>query len=265
MQSLQSDAHSRLLDVVAFSGALPAVVAAALAAATGTVLVPDSQSGALATVAGLAAAGTLVIYSVDRLRDLERDRETAPGRTHFVQTHRRYVLAATVAGAAACVPLALRMPPGVWALCAGVLTLGLWHRRLKGRAPWKVLYVAAAWLGVVVGLPVVAGGGAALRPLAAVLAALGVTIAANLLASDLREHSLTRARQRDLAIARALAIAGTLFCLLDRRTWALIPIPLFEALSLLGFRTSERYGLVVVDGALLVGAGLSLGVALGGR
>jgi hypothetical protein len=253
-----SEASLHRLDVVAFSGVLPACVAGGLAAAAGAVLTPGAERAGLTSVVGLAAAGTLVVYNVDRLRDLDRDRETAPDRTRFVENHRTALLALTLVSAAVCVPLALRMRPAVWTLCAGVLALGLWHRRLKGHPGWKVVYVAAAWLGVVVGLPVVAAGGAAWRPLLVATAALGATIAANLLASDLREHALTPARQRELAIARVLTLAGSLLCLLDPRIWPLMPIPLLESLSLLGFRASERYGLLVVDGALLAGSLVSL-------
>ena len=122
-----------------------------------------------------------------------------------------------------------------------------------------------SWLGVVVGLPVTALGSANPHLLAIVVASLGVTIAANLLASDLREHTLTESRRRELALARTLAILGTLLCLLDARVWPLIPIALFEAVCLLRFRTSERYGLLVVDGALLVGAALGLLLIAAGR
>ena len=52
-------------------------------------------------VAALAAAGTLVVYNVDRLRDLEKDRLTAPARSAFVERWRGPLLALTAAAAVA--------------------------------------------------------------------------------------------------------------------------------------------------------------------
>ena len=104
-------------------------------------------------LAVLAAAGCTIVYALDRLRDRDRDRATAPRRTAFVDRHRRALGGITAAAAAVGALCLLRADPGVWLLCAALGAPGLMHRRLKRFAAAKTLYVSLAWTGVCVGLP----------------------------------------------------------------------------------------------------------------
>ena len=63
-----------LLDAVVFSSLWLALTAAALLVAASGALGATADPRAV----GLAFFGTLVIYNLDRLRDLERDRATSP-------------------------------------------------------------------------------------------------------------------------------------------------------------------------------------------
>ena len=64
-----------------------------------------------------------------------------------------------------------------------------------------------------------------------------------------------------LRIARALATLGiVLGALAPPPVRALAAVPAATLASLLRFRPSERYGLIVVDGALLAGALVAIGV-----
>ncbi len=65
----------RLVDALVFSSLWLAATAAALAAAASRGMGAPADLRAVA----LAAAGTLVVYNVDRLRDVDRDRFIAPG------------------------------------------------------------------------------------------------------------------------------------------------------------------------------------------
>ena len=49
--------------------------------------------------AGAPALGTFIIYNLDRLRDVDRDRTTSPERTAFVETHRSGLTRAVVLAA----------------------------------------------------------------------------------------------------------------------------------------------------------------------
>ena len=61
----------RGLEFLAFTGLWPAAVAAALVAACSWALEPRAGLGQVTPLIGLASLGTLVVYNVDRLRDLE--------------------------------------------------------------------------------------------------------------------------------------------------------------------------------------------------
>ncbi|HIG01233.1 MAG TPA: hypothetical protein EYQ66_08020 [Myxococcales bacterium] len=246
------------LEVLAFSGIWPASVAAGLIATCGLVLVDSPSLGRLATAMALGTAGTLVVYTIDRLRDLHRDRTTAPARSAFVERHREALIALSVASAGACLPLAAMLPSTTWWACGVALGLGLFHRRLKKGAhrAFAVFYVTLAWLAVVLGIPAATFAGELQSPLgvAIVASALGPSIAANLIASDLRGHSLDKSTRRRLRTGTWIALAGCLGPLAASGFRPLIAIPLAVCASLAGFRPSEYYGLLGLDGALLLGA-----------
>ena len=257
MMGLGPSRATAALQVLAFSGLWVGAVAAGLVLACGLAVAPGL--GALERSAGmaLAFAGALVVYNVDRLRDLERDRETAPMRSRFVEQHRTGVVALTGGAALACPPLAWPLPPPVWGLCAAVLAFGLLHRRLKDRARFKIVYVTLAWLSVAVGLPGLSAGWASLDLPAAVrvAAVCAPAIAANLIASDLRNAVGPSDPAGRLRAARLLAAAGTaLPPLLATPVWPLAAIAAAELASLCVFRHDEHYGHVAVDGALLAGS-----------
>ena len=145
----------------------------------------------------------------------------------------------------------------------GALALGLFHRRLKASQPGgAVFYVTGAWVAVVVGLPA-ASLGASPGAVLAATGALGPAIAANLLASELRGHAQDEPARRRLRAGQWLAVAGCLAALAHPSTRPLAPVPLCAWASLAGFRTSERYALIVLDGALLLGALAALAWGLG--
>ena len=241
-----------MLDALVYSSVWLALAAAALlaAAAQGMVVTPPIAAF------GLAFAGTLVVYNVDRLRDLDRDRATAPDRSAFVAAHERTLQGLTAVAALAS--LAFTVAAGVDALwvLTPVLVVGLAHRRLKRFAWLKSAYLTAAWLAVVVGLPAALGRGP--RDAGWVALVIGGAIFANAIASNLRDQEAATVRVgpgASLLVARALAAAAGAAALAGpAAVRPLVAIPLATLLVLARFRPSERYGLVAVDGALLAGA-----------
>jgi len=256
----------RILDPLVFSSVWAAFVAATLMLAAASIL--GATLPAAAPLLGFA--GTLVVYNVDRLRDLERDREPSPARSAFVGRHRAALIALCTGAALAAAACALVLPPAVLAPCAAALGLGLAHRRLKRSLPLKTLYVGASWLAVVVGIPLVLGPE---RPQAAcgVALVLGAAIAANLVGSAARETPRVDPRRRRLraGLAVGLCLAGAVVALLEPHA-ALRPlaaVPALEALALVPLAArrapadSERHGLVFLDGALSLGALIALASA----
>jgi hypothetical protein len=229
------------IDALLFSGLWVAAAAAALTAASFHALAAAPQP----EIVALAFLGTLAVYAVDRLRDLERDGAPAPLRSAFVVRHRRTLQALSIASAAAAGLCALRAGPRAIAIAAGVLVVGLFHRRLKRWSLLQPIYVVCAWLAVTLGLPLATAPGAAHAGwIAAVLApALFANVAA--------PHASGASRG-----FAALGVVLAIFAPAPVRPLGAIAVA--TGLALLGFRASERYVLGVLDGALLAGALVSL-------
>jgi len=249
-----------LLEALAYSNLWVALAAALLTAAAGDAL----GAPASAALVAVAAGGTLFVYGVDRLRDLPRDRITSPRRSGFVERHRSWIALGAGSGAAVALAALVASPPGAVVLAGGVAALGLLHRRLKGFAFFKPAYLSGAWLAVCVGLPAVAAGppGPEGPRLAWVVALLGGALLANAIASNVRDHEAGAARigpERALRIARSVALLATALGVAAPapvRPLALVPFATLAALA--RFRADERYGLLVVDGALVAGASAAL-------
>lgn len=211
-----------------------------------------------------------MVYNVDRLRDIERDRTTTPSRTAFIERNRsRLVFFAGAAGLAS-LGAASTLPLQVAALCAVVLSVGLLHRRIKHVTGLKTAYITFAWTAVCVGIPAQIGD-LSFCESGPTGIAIGMTIAANLIVSNLRDREGGVSQipnSAAMALALLLCALAALACLTEVLGLArtLAAIPLLEATAIAGFssagarRHHERYGLAVVDGALLVGGliGLSL-------
>ncbi len=242
------------MDALLFSSLFVAAVAAALCAAAGRVLgAGPGETGPLLVAFG----GTLAVYNLDRLRDLARDRASAPARSAFVERHLGVLTALAAAGAALGALGALRAGPRALLPLAAALPLALAHRRLKRLWMAKALYVSAGWVLVVVGVPAAAARAPGGRT-AWVALAIGLAVLANAIASNVRDAEAAAAilgRERALRVARGAALAGLAAALLapaPLRSLVCIPVATFFAVA--AFRPGERYGLGVVDGALLVGA-----------
>lgn len=242
----------KFIEVLAYSSLWVALAALCLTAAASRAMGVALSGPVLA----LAFCGTLVVYNVDRLRDLPRDRVTAPLRSAFVSRHRRWLLVlvgAALAGSLAGIrDLETAAAIGMLAVAA----LGLLHRRLKRFALGKPLYVSAAWVAVTVGVPALQGE----RPahVGWVAAIIGLSIFANVIASNLRDGEAAMAAwgaPLPLRVARIVAGSGVALGLLAPAPLRpLLAVPLATAAALGPFRADERYGLLVVDGALWLGA-----------
>ena len=228
---------ARAIDALLFSGVWVAFAAASLSAASFRVFGAPPQPSIIA----LAFLGTLAVYAIDRLRDLDRDRATSPLRSAFVARHQRALAAIAVAAAIAAAACATSAGPRAIEISAVVVTLGLLHRRLKRIEVLKPIYLVFAWLAVVVALP------AAFAPPSANAGAAALVLAPALFANV--------AARRSLGVARALALLGiALACAAPSSVRPLGAVALATGVALLRFRRTERYGLGILDGALTAGA-----------
>ena len=245
------------VDALAFSSLLPAAAAAALLGAAAAALnVPTPW-----TSLGIATAGTLVVYNVDRLRDVARDRVTAPLRSSFVERHRRGLQLLTLAAAVVCAACVALVPQTARLLCGAIFAIGLLHRRLKRHELCKRVYVTAAWVAVTAGLPSLAASSPSSQMgVGWLIAVYTAAIASNVLASSLRgSDRAALPTDRLLLLARTIAAVGALLAVFaPPGIRPLVWVPLAQLAGLAAFQPSERYGLVVIDGALALGALVSL-------
>ena len=249
----RQEAPIRALDPLVFSSLWAAAVAPCLMYAAATA----GGFSVSAAAAFVGFTGTLVVYGVDRLRDLARDQGPHPARSAFVAQHARGLgglyAAAAVAGGLAL----LRLPAVGWLAVALAGGLGLFHRRLKGGPPWRERgYVALAWVAVCVGLPAATTGAnlGAATPAGVVLL---LVLSSNLVACSADPH-------QPLPPAAVGLCGGALTACLLPGAQTLWPLALCELLALLqigrGVVDLERYRLIVLDGALAAGAGIAVWV-----
>ena len=238
-------------------------VAAAAAVLTGASSLALGHVPAPAVLV-LAVAGTLVVYTIDRLRDVERDRATAPERSAFVSRHRRWLEIQTALAGAMAMAAAWAAGWRVVALSTGVAALGLFHRRLKRFAWAKPAYLTAAWTAVCAGFPAAHAG--TWQGLAPVAIAVGATLQANVALSNLRDDEALAAR---LGRRRVLALAAFFLLVALAAAWLggpatrpLAALPLAGIVPVLFFRPSERFGAIVVDGALVAGGSIAWALLL---
>jgi 4-hydroxybenzoate polyprenyltransferase len=239
------------LDALAYSSLWVSLAAGALCLAAA-----DTMTGAPLWLPGaLAFTGTLVVYNLDRVRDLEKDRHTAPLRSAFVERNRTRLVALIVLAGVASVGLTTLLGTGVIAALLPVLVLGLLHRRLKHYAYVKTLYIALAWVAVAVFLPAVVAERVAGLPWVAAI--VGLTMLANVTACNIRDGEAASAalgEEVPLRLARVCAAVGIVVALLAPDFLrAMVLIPIATLIALAPFDPDERYSHVVVDGALLAG------------
>ncbi len=248
-----------LLDAVVFSNLWMAAAAGALVAAAsramGTAIRPEAV--------GLAFAGTLVIYNIDRLRDLHRDQHASRDRSTFVTEHEGRLIGLSGAAAAASLFFGTRAGWLAALMLLPVLGVGLFHRRLKRFENAKIVYIAASWTCVGFGLPAVLAPDA--QNLYWVASILTATMLANVIAFNVREEGarVERVRRRRaLQVARVCASLGVaLGAFAPSPSDALVALPLATLLALVGYRPTERFSPLFVDGALLIGSLIAVALA----
>jgi 4-hydroxybenzoate polyprenyltransferase len=254
-----TSAPRSLLDALVFSNLWMATAAGALVAAAsramGTAIRPEAV--------GLAFAGTLVVYNVDRLRDLHRDQHASRDRSAFIAEHEGRLSALTGVAAAASLYFGARAGWLAALVLLPVLGVGLLHRRLKRFENAKIVYIAASWTCVGFGLPaVLAPDAQSLHWVASILTA---AMLANVIAFNVREegaHVERVRRWRALQVARVCAGIGVaLGALAPSPPGALVAIPLMTLLALVGYQPTERFSPLFVDGALLVGSLIAVALA----
>ncbi len=242
-----------LLDAFAWSSALVGCAAVALAAAAARALDTPPDSAVL----GFAFCGTIVVYCFDRLRDVDHDRASSPLRSAYIDEHWRPVVSFAEFAVAASFPTAFAAGPRVVAIAAAVAAFGLAHRQLKQFAWAKPLYLTGSWTAVTVGMPAVAADGVDFARVGWVAGIVALAVQANVVLSNLRDREGLAGRlpQRVALVSAGGFALGSLALawLGPHEARPLAAVPLAMLLAVVGYQPGERYGALVVDGALVAG------------
>lgn len=189
-----------------------------------------------ARLIAVTALGTLGVYGFDRWM-VRRS-----GRPGWLLP----ALGAVVAGSG--------LPIAAIAILAGVCLLAMVHHWLR-EVPWfKPVYIAVAWLGVVVGLPWVLDGEG---PVPGAALPIALAIVANVLACDAADREAEAAQigpVRVWWIARAIAATGV------AAGWPepAVAVPAAMLVALMRWPVSREWTAWVLDGALLFGGVLAI-------
>ncbi len=209
---------------------------------------------------GLVFCGILLVYNLDRLRDLERDRLTSPRRSAFIERCRKLLWILVLFSALGASLLLLNAPWRVQLIAVAVLLLGFAHRRIKRLAYFKELYLSAAWLLGILGLPASYATGA--QHLSQCAWVLGPALLANDMAASLRDSEGITKRigcGPTLQWSRVIALLGVgVGVFATESVQPLTAVPALTALALFSYRPGEAYGFLAVDGALFAGALIAL-------
>lgn len=237
---------------------MAAGVAALLTTAHARLLAPALGEVDRAGLVALVFAGTAIVYGIDRLRDVDRDRAKWPDRSAFASRHAGGLkVMVAVAGLLAAAG-ASTQPPPVWVLCFGIGAMGLAHRRLKTHGALKLAYLTLAWWTITLGLPW-------LRARAEVPFALALPVACSsacaLAANMLVSNDPTEPKQPSAARRAAMAVAAlgiAVAATAPGRAAAMACIPAAQLAAVALRRANERERLWLVDGSLGVGALVAL-------
>ncbi len=249
-----------LIDVLNFASLWAAAAGFAMAGANLRLLGEPASPRLL----GLVFFGTLCIYNLDRLRDVAQDESTSPLRSAFIREHHASLTRLAIGSGVLSGILAFSLGGRVVVLAGLLLLVGFAHRRLK-RIPFaKGLYLTAAWLIAVVGLPLVLASGEnsqssqttqTLQMGLWIAAILGPAIFANITSASIRDSedgTEVVGFQRALVAAQSIALFGVaLGCFAPLPMRLLAATPLATLAVLIPFHPNEHYSLFVVDGALI--------------
>ncbi|MBO6575508.1 MAG: UbiA prenyltransferase family protein [Rhodothermales bacterium] len=218
---------SGLTSALDASGLPIPLIAVALVAASAVLLGTEIPGSAYT----LAAAGSFAIYLLDRAWPFSpEDAANRPERATWHGDHRWYRFPALILAIGLSLWALLQLPRAVWLFAAALTVLAGLHavplggRRLKASAWLKPSLVAAAWAAGAVLIVPFATGGEITRAVVLLLAVRGLTVAANVVLTDLADSEgdaaagltslATRSGERAVrSLASALIIAGAVLCL----------------------------------------------------
>ena len=240
----------RLIEALAYTGTIAAMLALSLAIFTFLFL----GTGINYILLVLIFCGTLVIYNLDHLKDIDSDKTTNPKRVNFILSNK--LLIYFIIGVSVVLSLLAVYFLGTHLVPLIILPFlfGLMHRIIKNSPVFSAVYITLSWLMITVYLPAYITG----KPKEIIFLSIiiGVLLFLNAYTSSLRQKYYAAAYVRYMMY---LSLSLILLLIIIRGNYlGLIPLSFFTTMALTNYIDDENYEVIFLDGLQLSGAVISV-------
>jgi len=240
----------RLIEVLAYTGIIAAMLAVSIAIFTFLFL----DSGINYILLVLIFCGTLVIYNLDHLKDINSDRTTNPLRVNFIIKNKRLIYLITglsmFLSILAVYYLGIKLIP----IIVVPFFLGLIHRIIKNSPLVSAIYITLSWLMITVYLPAFLTDNP--KEIIILSIVVGIFLFCNAYASSIRQKFYAKKYARYLLY---LSLLNLLIIIVLRGSYiGILPASIFTTMALTNYMDDENYELILLDGMQLLGTVLSI-------
>ncbi len=240
----------RLIEFLAYTGTIAAMLATSIAIFTFLFL----GTGINYILLVLIFCGTLVIYNLDHLKDINSDKATNPKRVNFIINNKRLIYLITgismILSVSAVYYFGIKLIP----IIALPFLLGIVHRIIKNSPLFSAVYITLSWLMITVFLPAYLTD----KPKEIIILSIiaGIFLFCNAYASSIRQKFYAKKYVRYLLY---LSLLNLLIILVLRGSYiGILPASIFTTMALSNYMDDENYEVILLDGMQLLGTIISI-------
>ncbi len=239
-----------LIESLAYTGTIAAMLAVSLAIFTFLFLGTDINYILIV----LIFCGTLVIYNLDHLKDINSDKNTNPKRVNFIIRNKRLIYLITglsmILSLLAVYNLGIKLLP----IILLPFLLGIMHRIIKNSPLFSAVYITLSWLMITVYLPAYLTDNPKEIIILSIL--VGIFLFCNAYTSSLRQKSYAKKYARYLLY---LSLLNLVIILILRGSYiGILPASFFTSMALTNYMDDENYEVILLDGMQFLGTVFSI-------
>lgn len=240
----------RLIEVLAYTGTIAALLATSLAVFTFLFL----DSGINYILLVLIFSGTMVIYNLDHLKDIRSDKTTNPKRVNFIVRNKVLIylitLLSIILSVLAVYYLGIKLIP----LIILPFLLGLIHSIIKNSPLFSAVYITLSWLMITVYLPAFLTDNP--KKVIILSIVIGIFLFCNAYGASIRQKYYANKYARYLLY---LSLLNIVIVLILRGSYiGILPAAFFTTIALTNYMDDENYEIIFFDGLQLSGTACSI-------
>ena len=240
----------RLIEFVAYTGTIAALFAVSISIFTFLFL----GSAINHYLILLILCGTLVIYNLDHLKDINSDKSTNPKRVKFISENKLLIYFITGSSAFLSVLSVYMIGLQLIPLILLPFLFGLMHRIIKNSPLFSAFYITLSWLMITVYLPAYLTDNP--KEVITLSVVIGIFLFCNAYTSSIRRKPYAEKYARYMLY---LSVINLVIILVLRGSYlGIIPAALFTTMALTNFIDDENYELILLDGMQLLGTVFSI-------